>query len=79
MWKPNEQIFSCNTVHNVLFQTASTTSSVTSDTGKDQEHCYCGQKSDWLAQVNIIGNGYILWKITKDTHALSSIMAQLKY
>ncbi|CAB3237091.1 unnamed protein product [Arctia plantaginis] len=31
--------------------TASTTSSVTSDTGKDQEHCYCGQKSDWLAQM----------------------------
>lgn len=31
--------------------TASTTSSVASDTGKEQEHCYCGQKSDWLAQM----------------------------
>ncbi|XP_075986596.1 polycomb protein Pcl isoform X2 [Anticarsia gemmatalis] len=31
--------------------TASTTSSAASDVGKDQEHCYCGEKSDWLAQM----------------------------
>ncbi|KAJ8734688.1 hypothetical protein PYW08_013938 [Mythimna loreyi] len=34
--------------------TASTTSSASvSDTGKDQNetHCYCGEKSDWLAQM----------------------------
>lgn len=31
--------------------TASTTSSTASDAGKEQEHCYCGDKSDWLAQM----------------------------
>ncbi|XP_037300386.1 uncharacterized protein LOC115441877 isoform X2 [Manduca sexta] len=34
--------------------TASTTSSTASEAGKDQNeaHCYCGEKSDWLAQVS---------------------------
>ncbi|XP_053600957.1 metal-response element-binding transcription factor 2 [Plodia interpunctella] len=33
--------------------TASTTSSTASEAGKDQDeaHCYCGEKSDWLAQM----------------------------
>ncbi|XP_039765913.1 uncharacterized protein LOC120637913 [Pararge aegeria] len=33
--------------------TASTTSSTASEAGKDQHeaHCYCGEKSDWLAQM----------------------------
>ncbi|XP_041974166.1 metal-response element-binding transcription factor 2 isoform X2 [Aricia agestis] len=33
--------------------TASTTSSTASDAGKEQNeaHCYCGEKSDWLAQM----------------------------
>ncbi|XP_062528460.1 polycomb protein Pcl isoform X3 [Bombyx mori] len=33
--------------------TASTTSSTASEAGKDQNeaHCYCGEKSDWLAQM----------------------------
>lgn len=33
--------------------TASTTSSAASDAGKeaDEAHCYCGEKSDWLAQM----------------------------
>ncbi|XP_023939056.1 uncharacterized protein LOC112046596 [Bicyclus anynana] len=32
--------------------TASTTSSTASEAGKDHEaHCYCGEKSDWLAQM----------------------------
>jgi hypothetical protein len=35
------------------FQTASTTSSTASEASKDQSevHCYCEEKSDWLAQV----------------------------
>ncbi|CAG9783117.1 unnamed protein product [Diatraea saccharalis] len=36
--------------------TASTTSSTASEAGKDQNenHCYCGEKSDWLAQVVLL-------------------------
>lgn len=38
---------------NAAWDTASTTSSPTSEYGReaDQSHCYCGEKSDWLAQM----------------------------